>query len=92
MNTNSLNSKLRIAATLALIVAGGLWLSRRHWTAPIPSVSSPMDSGVPRLHGGERRAVEPDPVPRPPDPDRKFRDLTPEERVGLAQNPRGVGG
>lgn len=51
-----------------------------------------MDSGVPRLHGGERRAVEPDPVPRPPDPDRKFRDLTPEERVGLARNPRGVGG
>ncbi|HRI14559.1 MAG TPA: hypothetical protein PLX89_16300, partial [Verrucomicrobiota bacterium] len=77
----------------ALLAAGGLWFARSAWHASASDKSStgngPKASDGPpkpgqRLHSPARLA--------PPDPTRRFRDFTPEQRVEFARKGHGPGG
>jgi len=80
-----MKSNHRFVAAAALVAVVGLWLGRTAWSAhhprsatattPNAGVDAPMPEGRP-ASGQELR---------PPDPDRRFRDLTPEQRVRLAR-------
>ncbi|HTE90621.1 MAG TPA: hypothetical protein VK639_16795 [Terriglobales bacterium] len=67
-------------AIAALLVAGGLWLARTGRRAHEDPKSS-MDVSVKTPH----EQPKPGQMLPPPDPNRRFRDLTPEERVQLAR-------
>jgi hypothetical protein len=74
-------------ALVALLVAGGLWLSRTAWT---PAASNKSNTDV----GAQTPDVKPEPghMLRPPDPAKKFIDFTPEQRVEFARKGHGPGG
>lgn len=88
-----LMNRRRLGLALAvLLIAGGVgWVQGvgRGLRGSIRSVlpSSPGIGSKTPDH-----SARPGPAPRPPDPDRRFRDLTPEQRVELARKPHGVGG
>ena len=86
-----MKAKRFFLATAALIVVGGWWLAPAAWRArhhPVTSeTSSDLDVGLEAPNGQPTRGH----TLRPPDPNRRFRDLTPEQRVKLARNPE-VGG
>jgi hypothetical protein len=67
-------------ALAALLAAGGLWLGRTAWRTHAFHKSST---------GAGLKTPDGQPTPgqmlRPPDPNRRFRELTPEERVRLAR-------
>jgi hypothetical protein len=67
-------------ATAALLAAGGLWLARTAWRTHAPHKSS-MGVSVEIPRGGPK----PGEMLQPPNPNRKFQDLTPEQRVKLAR-------
>lgn len=67
-------------AIAALLVAGGLWFARAPWNT-LPFHKSGMGVGIKTPKG----QPTPGQMLRPPDPNRRFRDLTPEERVRLAR-------
>ena len=67
-------------AIAALLAAGGLWLARTAWRAHASQKSS-VDVGFKKPHGPPK----PGQMLRPPDPNRKFWELTPEQRVKLAR-------
>lgn len=67
-------------AVAALLAVGGFWLARTAWRAPVadnPGVDAGMKTPDVRPAPGQ--------LLRPPDPTRKFRDLSPEERVRRAR-------
>lgn len=77
--------KRPLLALAVLIAAGGVWLASRDRFRAQPTESSVVPSGAvsnssktPGPDGHEQQL-------RPPDPDRKFRELTPEQRVKLAR-------
>jgi len=68
---------LAIAAVLAV---GGLWFARTAWrTHASPKAS--LGVGLEAPHG----QTKPGQMLRPPNPNRRFEKLTPEERVRLAR-------
>jgi len=74
-------------AIAALLAAGGLWLAWSAWRTHAFQKSS-MGVGLKTPHGRPK----PGQMLRPPDPTRKFWELTPEQRVQQARQPNGVGG
>lgn len=76
----TMKAKHLLMGIAALLVAVGLWLGRTtgHTDA---SDKSNLDVFVNKPEGGPK----PGQMLRPPDPIRRFRDLTPEERVKLAR-------
>lgn len=73
-------------AVTALAAAGGLWLASAKWRVPAVHESS-MDGGA-QTPGGGANSGEVLYRParhQPPNPNRKFEKLTPEERVKLAR-------
>ena len=67
-------------AIAALLAAGGLWLARSAWRAHAFHKSS-MGVSAKMPRGGPK----PGQMLRPPNPNRRFQDLTPEQRVQLAR-------
>jgi hypothetical protein len=76
----TMKAKHLFLAIAALLAAGGLWLSWTAWRTHAFHKSS-MGLSVKMPHDGPK----PGQMLRPPDPNRKFRELTPEERVKLAR-------
>jgi hypothetical protein len=83
-----MKAKRLLLAIAALAIAGALWLTQTH-REPVPAetkADTRIGAGLP----------EGQPTPahqlRAPDPNRRFRELTPEQRVQFARKPFGVGG
>lgn len=67
-------------AMVALLAAGGLWLARTAWrTQAFDRSSRAVGNSAPPSNS------QPGQMLQPPDPNRRFRDLTPEERVQRAR-------
>ncbi len=82
-----------VSLTLAaLLVVAGAWWAQDVWQAHRTSVTSGIRSRLGIGPENPADGVQPARTLRPPDPDRRFRDLTPEQRVELARRPHGVGG
>jgi hypothetical protein len=80
-----LNQKAKNDA--ALLVAAGLWFTRSAWrTHAFQESSVGVGSKTPPggIKSGQRL--------RPPDPNRRFEDFTPEQRVQFARQGHGPGG
>ena len=77
-----MKSKYLVATLAVLLALGGLWLGRTVWH------HSTTGTGQNETHG----QALPDQSLRPPDPNRRFRDLTPEQRVQRARQPQDIGG
>ncbi len=75
-----MKSKHLFLAIAALIVAGGLWFARSSWQAHEEAKSS-IDVTVKTPDGPPK----PGQMLRPPNPNGKFENLTPEERVQRAR-------
>ena len=80
-------------ATAALLAAGGLWLVRSGWRTHALQKSS-MGMGFKMPHGPPKPGQMLNWPARlaPPDPTRRFRDFTPEQRVQFARQGHGPGG
>jgi hypothetical protein len=80
-------------AIAALLGAGGLWLTRSAWRTPMFHKSS-MDVGSQAPHGPPKPGQMLNSPARlaPPDPNRRFADFTPEQRVQFARKGHGPGG
>lgn len=79
-------------ALAALLLAGGGWWAQGVWRAHRKSVATVIRSNLGIGPKATTDGSQPTRTLRPPDPDRRFRDLTPEQRVELARKPHGVGG
>jgi hypothetical protein len=90
-------------ALVALLAAGGLWLARSAWRTQAfhsssmgvgpnspdgPPKPGQMDVGSNSTDG----PPNPGQMLRPPVPNRRFTDFTPEQRVEFARKGRGPGG
>ncbi len=75
----SMKTKNLPVAIMMLLVVGGLWFWRTH-----SSHSSNMGVGLEKPDGQSRPGEKPNRF-APPDPNRKFRELTPEQRVQRAR-------
>ncbi len=64
----------------ALLIAGGLWFARSAWRTHLVNKASTGVSG--KMPGGR---FSPGEMLQPPNPNRRFQDLTPEQRVQLAR-------
>jgi hypothetical protein len=71
----------------ALLVTGGLWFARSG-SRTSASQKSSLAAGAETPDGQPK----PDQMLRPPDPNRKFGELTPEQRVQRARHPGDIGG
>ncbi len=82
-----MKAKHRFLAIVVLLAIGGSWFG---WTTLRKQESSKSSVGV----GVETPPGPPTPgqTLRPPDPNRRFREMSPEERVQFARRPHGVGG
>lgn len=67
----------------ALLAAGGLWITRTSWRED--AVQKLDDGAGAGTRGGGSGPGQMENRHAPPDPIRKFRDLTPEERVKRAR-------
>ncbi len=82
-----MKAKHLFLAIAALLAAGGLWLAGSAWrTHTFHKSSMGVDSKT--LHGPPK----PGQMLRPPDPNRRFTDFTPEQRVEFARQGHGPGG
>ena len=63
----------------ALLAAGGLWLARSAWRAHLQRATLDIPNAT--LAG----RTKPGQMLLPPNPNRRFQDLTPEQRVQLAR-------
>lgn len=69
-----------------LLAAGGLWLAWVSWRVDDTRAAGAEGGLSPQTRGSENGQVLEAPARlAPPDPNRKFRNLTPEERVKLAR-------
>ena len=93
-----MKAKHLLLATAALLLLGGIWVvqeTRRGSRQPASgSTREVMDNGS---NGGVDRRGQIDPSQPnrpllPPNPNRAFEELTPEQRVQRARHPQGVGG
>jgi hypothetical protein len=84
---NIMKAKRLFLVIVALLAAGGLWFARSAWRTPTFHKSS-MGVGLETLHNQPK----PGQMLRPPDPSRRFRDFTPEQRVEFARKGHGPGG
>jgi hypothetical protein len=75
-------------AIAALLAAVGLWFAQSAWRTHGTQKSS-MAVGVKTPHGRPKSGGQ---MLRPPDPMRKFWELTPEQRVQQARQPGDIGG
>ena len=77
----------------ALLVAGGLWLAWSTWRTQAFHESS-MGVGFETSHGPPKPGQMLNSPARlaPPDPNRRFTDFTPEQRVEFARKGHGPGG
>lgn len=81
-------------AVVALIVAGGLWLARTGSRTVAPEKFSvetlegqlKSDESKPGQMGNQRTRLA------PPNPSRRFKEFTPEQRVEFARKGHGPGG
>jgi hypothetical protein len=71
-------------AIASLLAASGLWFARSAWRGEVFQKSS-VGVGVETPHDRPK----PGQMLRPPDPIRRFRELTPEQRVRQARQPQG---
>jgi hypothetical protein len=88
-------------AIAALLAAGGLWFAWSAWRTTTFHESS-KGVGFETPQGPESRMGvgskgpngQPNPgqMPRPPEPNRRFADFTPEQRVEFARKGHGPGG
>jgi hypothetical protein len=69
-----------LLAVAALLAAGGLWIGGR-WMTEGASHESSRGTGNETPNGGPQSGQ----MHQPPNPNRKFEKLTPEERVKLAR-------
>ena len=74
-------------AIAALLAAGALWLAWSAWRTHSFYKSS-MGVGLNTPHGPPK----PGQMLRPPEPNRRFTDFTPEQRVEFARKGHGPGG
>jgi hypothetical protein len=79
LQSKTMKSKHLFLSIAALVVAGGLWLGGR-WT-----ISRAFHKSSIGGDGKMREGGKPGQMLRPPNPNRKFEKLTPEERVQLAR-------
>jgi hypothetical protein len=83
-------------AIATLLAAGGLWLARSRFVDPRTHAldKSNMDAGFKTPDGLPTSAQMPNSPARlaPPDPTRRFKDFTPEQRVEFARKGHGPGG
>jgi len=80
-------------AGAALLVAGGLWFARsasRTATSRLSIVEADLENPKEQPKSGEMRSATAHHAP--PDPSRRFRDFTPEQRVEFARKGHGPGG
>lgn len=85
---------LALVAMAALLAAGAFWFTRPG-RGPDLSASSPsLTEPSPVLEGqpGPDQTNNPRPRLAPPDPTRRFREFTPEQRVQQARKGHGPGG
>jgi hypothetical protein len=85
----------------ALLAAGGLWFAWSAWRTQAFHESSNR-VGFETPHGNEssmsagvkspQGQPKPGQMPRPPEPNRRFMDFTPEQRVEFARKGHGPGG
>jgi hypothetical protein len=81
--------------TAAVLAAGGLWLARSTWRSEKAAVHH-SNSGADVISPSNQ--LEPGQMLNaraplaPPDPAKKFRDFTPEQRVEFARKGHGPGG
>lgn len=84
-NHKTMKAKPLFLVTAALFAAGGAWLGWTAWRAhrqPVALETLPaMDVGS-GLPDGQPTPAH---MLRPPNPNRRFEDLTPEQRVRLAR-------
>ena len=74
-------------ATAALLAAGGLWFARSTWrTHTFHKSAIGVDTKTPQDPTNHGRML------RPPVPNRRFTDFTPEQRVQFARQGHGPGG
>ena len=79
---------------MLLLAAAGLWLARSSRdsddTASTISTSEGQQTADANFQPGQTNGFSPQHAP--PDPTRRFRDFTPEQRVEFARKGRGPGG
>jgi hypothetical protein len=80
-------------AIAALLAAGGLWFAGSAWR-PHGLQKPSIGVGNKTPHGGPKPGQMLNPPARlaPPDPNRRFTDFTPEQRVQFARQGHGPGG
>lgn len=95
----AMKSKQLLLVIGLFLVAGGLWYGRTALqtrdsedSGPGAGATNHDVSGRDVRAGNTNGQPTPDNGLRPPDELRKFRDLSPEQRVRRAKNPNGVGG
>ena len=78
----------------ALLAAGGLWVGRKMWRAEHSGTAEPAIPSVQAADSQIKPGQTNSAPPRlePPDPARRFRDFTPEQRVEFARKGHGPGG
>jgi hypothetical protein len=79
--------RLSLVIVVLLAAGGGLWLARSDRRTNASNKSS-MGVALEAPHNHSK----PGQMLRPPDPTRRFRDFTPEQRVELARKGHGPGG
>jgi hypothetical protein len=92
-----MKQKYLLLAAVALLLLGGLWFRRHSLRESLGSdsgasenpLSAPNRTDTPKGQTGARGARQP---LLPPNPNRAFEELTPEQRVQRARHPQGVGG
>ena len=84
MNQN-MKAKHLFLAMAALLAAGGLWVGRTAWRTYRQPVTSETKSGVDVGFEMPPDGPKSGQKLRPPNPNRRFQDLTPEQRVQLAR-------
>jgi hypothetical protein len=92
-----MKTKNILPATAALLVLGALWLVNSARNGPVDAeAGDPLHATHGDSHdlGEDGQAVrrQARPALLPPDPNRLFEEMTPEQRVRRARNPNGVGG
>jgi hypothetical protein len=79
-------------ALATLLAAGGLWLARGTWRAHRQRVTLEIPKAAPAGAGLKNGRPKPGPMPHPPNPNQRFTDFTPEQRVQFARQGHGPGG
>ena len=77
-----MKAKYLFPAMAAALALSGLWLSRTAWHDSTTGIGQDTTNG----------RANPEVNLQPPNPNRRFQDLTPEQRVQRARQPQDIGG